>query len=481
MHGFRHVLPIILDRRWLAALFLFCALPAGLCLALLTPMGQVADEPAHIARAAGLLHGQIMGQRVIVHDAAAKRSFALSGTGVNTALVAASLAELPSSHLGPLTAAEARAARAIPWSRQRQFDTAPNTVQYFPALYLPGTLGIALTRVLGGSPLQALYGGRIAMLLSYLAIGGIAIGMARFGHGLILALLCLPMSLGLGASFNQDGQLIAASALTGALLTLDPVSDGRCRLWAFPVFALVLCSKPPYGLLLFAALCPLASPGLLRRLARVALFALPPVIWVVLMMHFAETPYLRPPYHPGPLWAGNPIAILHGSDPAANFGILLAKPSRFLHIPIRFMQDEWWFLVRQAVGWLGWLTVPLAPWAYTGWFIALACALASVMLGQDSQAASWHLRDALFVLALIIITGFAVDIAIYLSWDRVGQAYITGVQGRYYLLFVPFLMLALPRFNARFAGAVLTLPAVAMALVDIGYLPWLVVQRFYLH
>jgi len=52
----------------MTAIFLVCALPTGLCLALLTPIGQVADEPAHIARAAGLLHGQIMGQRFTVHD-----------------------------------------------------------------------------------------------------------------------------------------------------------------------------------------------------------------------------------------------------------------------------------------------------------------------------------------------------------------------------------------------------------------------------
>ena len=58
----------ILNTRWLALLFLICALSTGVRLALVTPMGQVADEPAHIARADGLLYGQILGHRRTVTD-----------------------------------------------------------------------------------------------------------------------------------------------------------------------------------------------------------------------------------------------------------------------------------------------------------------------------------------------------------------------------------------------------------------------------
>jgi len=93
------------------------------------------------------------------------------------------------------------------------------------------------------------------------------------------------------------------------------------------------------------------------------------------------------------------------------------------------------------------------------------------------------------VLALVILSVFAVEIAIYLSWDDVGAATISGPQGRYYLLFIPFLILALPRLALRQGAdnpapgsieALLAMPAIVMALIDTGYLPWLIVHKFYL-
>lgn len=473
----------------MTAIFLVCALPTGLCLALLTPIGQVADEPAHIARAAGLLHGQIMGQRFTVHDPAAHESFPFSGTMVNSALVPASLAELPPKLHTPLSRKRVEAARAIPWSHTRQMDGAPNTVQYFPALYVPGTIGIAAARWCGASPLQALYAGRIAMLLSYLALGTAAVALAAFGQGLLFALLNLPMALSLGASFNQDGQLIAASALTGALLTLDPRLHPRLRFLALPIFALVLMSKPPYGLLLFAALLPLARPGLLRRAAVILLFALPPVIWVALMMHDAQVPYHRTSYLPGPLWPGDPHQIFHGTDPAASLRVLLAKPSRFIHLPVQFLIIDGKEIIREAIGILGWLSVSLGQWAYDGWYIALGMAALGILASGGGSAVPWRAPDALLVLALVILSVFAVEIAIYLSWDDVGAATISGPQGRYYLLFIPFLILALPRLALRQGAdnpapgsieALLAMPAIVMALIDTGYLPWLIVHKFYL-
>ena len=47
----------------LIAFFILCALPVGLLTALITPPGQSPDEPKHLARAEGLLHGAILGER----------------------------------------------------------------------------------------------------------------------------------------------------------------------------------------------------------------------------------------------------------------------------------------------------------------------------------------------------------------------------------------------------------------------------------
>ncbi|TXM95614.1 hypothetical protein FV219_17995, partial [Methylobacterium sp. WL122] len=49
-------------RLWLGA-FLLLAMPLCLVLALAVPLGEVADEPSHLMRAASLAQGQLVGHR----------------------------------------------------------------------------------------------------------------------------------------------------------------------------------------------------------------------------------------------------------------------------------------------------------------------------------------------------------------------------------------------------------------------------------
>lgn len=474
-----------LRAHWIAILFVLTALPAGLRLALLTPIGQVADEPAHIARAGGLLHGELLGHRVAFRPPG-RGVVIVPATMVDVGLLNASIGEMNETCADRTSVARTAKLR---WTKARNLDIDFNTVQYFPALYVPGALGIEAGRAFGQRPLAALFTGRMFMLLAYVAIGAAAIGVARFGRGLMFATLSLPMALSLGASFNQDGLLIAMSALAGALLTLDPARYRRARWLAVPVFTLVICSKPPYGLLLFAALAPLAAPYRVRRGLLIALWAIPPILWVVVMTRVSLMPYRLGPYHPGPLWPGDPARLFHTTDPLANLRVLLADPVRLVAMPVGFLAANGWFIVKSGIGMLGWLSVDLPGWAYAGWIFALLAAGLGVVVGRSDGGVRWSARDAGLILVLVAASVIAVELAIYLSWDKVGTALIYGPQGRYYLLFIPFLMLAIPRFGARIAGrfgpgagglaeAATVLPAVAMAAIDIGYLPGLMLRRF---
>lgn len=462
--------------RWLALLFFLLTLATGIRLALLTPIGQVADEPAHVARAAALMHGELLGHRVMFAPPG-KAPVKVPATRVNYGLLNASIDEMGATCANRTPIAQAAAWK---WTRTGIIDIDYNTIQYFPALYLPGTLGIAVGKLIGQRPLGALFTGRIFMLLAYCAFGVVAIGVARFGRGLLFAVLSLPMALSLGASFNQDGLLIAVSALTGALLTLPQGHRGRW--WALPLFTLVICSKPPYGLLLFACLLPLARGRIGRRTLGIALWAIPPLIWVAVMTRVSLMPYLLAPYHPGPLWPGGKSDLFTTTDPLAALLVLLRAPARFVTLPAEFLAQNAAFLLRSGIGELGWLSIPLAPWLYAGWSAALLVAAVGMMAQRaDRPAPAWDWRDSLLVLALVVVSVFAVELAIYLSWDRVGDAAITGPQGRYYLLFIPFLMLAVPRFPVRWAAwaeAATALPAVALAAYDVIYLPGLMLRRF---
>ncbi|OZB38548.1 MAG: hypothetical protein B7X48_12595 [Acidiphilium sp. 34-60-192] len=200
----------------LTLLFVAITLYTGLQLAYRTPIGDVADEPAHIARSVALLHGQIFGVR---HMTARGED---SGVLIDSGLARAARAETVARPAGAVStspkigARRVAAARAISWSGQRIYVQASGAVEYFPAFYLPGALGVEAGALAGQRPLAALYTGRLFMLLSYVVIGAFALSLARFGQPLLFALLSLPMSVSLAASFNQDGQLIAAAALCGS-------------------------------------------------------------------------------------------------------------------------------------------------------------------------------------------------------------------------------------------------------------------------
>ncbi len=475
----------------LTLLFVSITLYTGLHLAYGTPIGDVADEPAHISRTVALLHGQIFGVR---HATPRGPD---SGVFIDSGLARAARAELvpwPTvtvGSAGKIGAQQVAAARAIGWSGQRKFVQASGAVEYFPAFYLPGALGVAAGALAGQRPLAALYTGRLFMLLAYIGIGALAISLARFGRPLLFAVLSLPMAVSLAASFNQDAQLLAASALCGALLTWTPTAFPKARLIAAGIFALLLCSKPPYGLLLFACLTPLAAAGWRQRLVRLSAFGLPALLWVIAMLRLSFTPVRRKPYHPGPLWPGNPAMTLHAANPADGVRVLLADPARIFWLPWHDLVQNYVGLSRQAIGVLGWLNISLTHHLYRDWYDALGAAALATLLGASAGRVRWHWGDALLVLALIGATMIAVELSLYLDWTNVGEAQIIGVQGRYYLLLVPFAVLVVPRFGAWFdrgagwrygrdaASLLLTLPAILVALKGALVLPTLITRSFY--
>lgn len=218
--------------RTLAAAFLLCALPTGLGCALLTPIGDVPDEPEHIARADGLRLGEILGfQAPGVHDA---------GVTINRAVFQVAVSELfatlPTGPGNPgyraLTPATRKAAEAIPWTSQTLFCPT-QMVHYLPSFYIPAALGLLAGEKLGLTPLHTVFLGRVLMLLSFLALGAAAIRLARFGNLLLFAVLTLPTTLTLAGSYSQDGVVIATCALAAALTTRlrpAPTRSGSCPL-----------------------------------------------------------------------------------------------------------------------------------------------------------------------------------------------------------------------------------------------------------
>src|SRR5262249_60574820 len=102
----------------LAAAFAVFVFPVCVLLSVITPPGQVADEPAHIVRAASLLHGQLIGHRhpITLPDGSVHT---VAGVDVDPALLAIGFVLPPRK--SKLTEERMEEIRAAGWTGTREF------------------------------------------------------------------------------------------------------------------------------------------------------------------------------------------------------------------------------------------------------------------------------------------------------------------------------------------------------------------------
>lgn len=471
---------------WLPALFVMTTAPVLVFLSLAVPPGEVPDEAAHIARADSVRHGQVAGFRRprLTDEGDPATDVAVR---VDPSLFAASFALAPGPPPAAKRVIQARLdqLRALSWANQLEAVSIPNTAVYSPLLYLPAATGLQVAKWFKQGPYNSILAARLFNAFAYVVLGAFALCLAQRGHAALFAVLCLPMSLSLAASVNHDGLIIGCAALAGALLT-------RTAQWSWwggaGSFALAAMAKP--YLLPLALLLPATFPGGWRRkpgqaAAGLAVAALPAIIWGVLMAVFVAAPFVRGPAQPGgPLWSGPPGTLFGTTSPGEQLRILLAAPTRLLTMPAESVWTNWRWLWHEAIGVIGALDVVLPKELYTLWAWGL---VASVLAGFFVSSVRTGATSVLPVAAALLGAVASICCAyllIYLSWTRVGEALIEGVQGRYFL---PIAVLALPMATLPLrvpAGAqlraALSLPVVLLAGAGSCTLPWIIVAAYYI-
>jgi uncharacterized membrane protein len=431
-----------------------------------------------LARAEGLLHGAILGVRKPEIDPLTGKVEWRTGVKVDNGIFHAVFGNVTITGGRPVvTARDFLADRARHPDHRRYFVDMPNTATYFPIAYVPAALGLAIGLAAHAPPFACFLLARLCMLAAYLTVGGLAIWLAAYGEALLFTVLVLPMTLFLGGTLNQDGLLTAMTCLACAALTRG------YRILGLVLFVLVLGSKPPYALMLGVFLLPLFGPGFGRRAREVAVASVPVVLWVALITALVMVPYYRGAYQPGPLYAGAQTLFDHADAPE-NLRILLAKPSRFISIPWHSLHMWWQLYFWSMAGVLGPMQL-LLPYGYCklwGWSM-LAALLGAVFTRREAAPAGVSALNFLAVALLLLVTSWLILILFYLDWTKVGEDDVDGIQGRYLLILLPFLLFALPAVRWRWAPPplVLALPSLAMGLFDIGYLPAKLVFNYFLY
>jgi hypothetical protein len=213
----------------------------------------------------------------------------------------------------------------------------------------------------------------------------------------------------------------------------------------------------------------------------VALACVPPALWLLHTVHFGFIPYQRAPYHPGPLWPGRRDVLLDTVLPRYNIQVLLAHPVEIVLLPLVSFAANWSINWHRVMGMVSCDTVLIWGWEYP----CLAASLLTAFTGAlFIRPAPWRGVDAGAATLALFAAFIGMEISMYLTFTEAGRDGIEGVQARYFLPLLPFLIFILPGVGSlltrlpRLAPGWFCLPAVAMAFVNSYALPAYIFHLF---
>jgi uncharacterized membrane protein len=253
------------------------------------------------------------------------------------------------------------------------------------------------------------------------------------------------------ASVSPDAAVIASAFLFTALAL-----RARQSAWTFGRTAAAIAAglafcpvKPAYAPLLLLGLPAASRPEQRKRVLVVQAV----IVLIVLGVTLAWLGFVAPVAQRDAPWADSTRQLAH----------VLGNPLEYLVTVGRSVArySGLWYV--STIGLLGWLTVPLPPFAYVLPIAGLAFCVASGSPPGRAWPRWWAAWDLLLLAACV----FLVITALYLDFVPVGREAVGGVQGRYFLpLLAAFAAAActlIPPFVPRPKAALALAACVALA------------------
>jgi uncharacterized membrane protein len=393
-------------------------------LVFLTPPFQVPDEIQHFYRAYEISEFRIRAQvqNGVAGDAIPNSMIHLSSSliyspdgGISYPVSPTPLSKSLSYLSTPLQAGD------------RAFARFPGAAYYSPLAYLPQALGIVVARSMGLGPLYLLYFGRLFNCLCALMLLAWAVYRIPFGKEIVMLVGLLPMSFYLFASLSADASVISCALLFTAIM-ISAESRGK---WNRPdivvasIAGAIFCSvKPVYAPLLIAGLIPglfhrSQVANTLRAHVTILLTALGLTAgWVAITRSAMTLP-------------------ISGANPPLQIHFILNHPVTFAHTIVHSLTiGNLAFYYVGCIGLLGWADLKLQP--HLAYLLPWVSFFLVWLFGPKLKARI-TIFQSLWYLLLVFLSGLLVMTALYVTWCRVGQGTIEGVQGRY---FIPVFALA---------------------------------------
>lgn len=331
----------------------------------------------------------------------------------------------------------------------------------FTLSYIPQALGMSVGRMLSRSPVELLYMGRLFNLMFSIFLIYLAIRNMPVLKWTMFLLGLMPMTIFLCASLSKDAMLIGAAFLLFALFlkcaygTGDHVS-GKNLLLIFGLSFLLTSGRPVYGIIVgLFFLIPISKIGSWKKYVMV-FTAL--VVTVLLAAQSTSVVNAIKQKQQAAIVAGSGdntqyedfrregrVTFPENVSRDAQRRFILENPVQYGQILFNTLTYYGHFYLESFVGILGWLNKPLPGWLITLYLFMLL--ITAILLGNQGIKISW--RDKVVAAVLFVGGVVLIETGLYLTWTPVGQDYIEGVQGRYFIPLAPVLFLI---FYSRFFG-----------------------------
>lgn len=323
------------------------------------------------------------------------------------------------------------------------------TADVFFLQYLPQAIGITLGRLLGLNYVTLILLGRIANLLTYVALMALALHIMPRYERILACVGLLPMCLHLAASFNYDAMLIGMASLFYALVLDYACVRPKLRWRDLALLAVVIVLMAPMKMLyvLLVAFCLIIParkcPGKVRYLL-IGLGALAVVFAVCfapyIIRYIGVTPESLAEAANKVVAPVNPLNVDYVETEFWNLSYVLTHIPGTLKLIAHTIQENTWLYMTQLVG--GELGEPIlndliiwTPAVLGLWLILL---LAAVPQRSEEPLLSGRGR----VWGGLVLLGLCGALLIVvLGWTPLRNDLLWGLQGRYLLPAVPLALL----------------------------------------
>ncbi len=306
-----------------------------------------------------------------------------------------------------------------------------------PVAYIPQAFGICLARLFHWNAVMLAYMGRLGNLLFFVAMTFFAMRRLPFGKEVLFGVALLPMTLHLSASFSYDVMILGCMFyLTAVCLDLAYEKE-RVRAADVAVIAALMAAAGPckliYGVLMgLCLLIPVEKFGGWKpwALAAACVFlawglSMTLINGQTIVSYATETENVVP-------WA---------QEEGYSLTLLLHRPLQAARMFYQtFLWQAEYYHMTMIGAYLGNLdTVLDVPYLVVAVFtVSLLC----LAMKKPGERQVMSVGNRVWAAALCGLCGLAAMASMLIVWTPLSSQVISGVQGRYFLPFLPVLLIA---------------------------------------